>query len=232
MSVDRLVAAVRSDLGDPDTWVHPKGYPDSMALAVIDSIQSLGVTYTSVVNVIGRYRAHRTAAGGDADTDTPADLVASFDALGGAEEWARQVGNQNRTSTSSGAPLKAVVIEKAARLLIDHGILTGPQFLAVSAGDDDTVKRLWHALEGQRPGTSWSYLHILLGAEDVKPDRMIIGYVSRHQESTDHPMTPARASAAVRGAASQLGVSERLLEHNIWRFEGALRTTERSASRR
>jgi len=41
----------------------PDGYPDSLALCIIDSIYSTGARYSSVVNVVGRYRDYRTGQG-------------------------------------------------------------------------------------------------------------------------------------------------------------------------
>ena len=56
-------------LGPPDGWLRAGGYPGSLALRVIDSIQSTGPHYTSVVNVVGRYRAHRGARADEDGTD-------------------------------------------------------------------------------------------------------------------------------------------------------------------
>jgi hypothetical protein len=41
-----------------------------LALCIIDSIYSTGARYSSVVNVVGRYREYRTAQGGNPDTDS------------------------------------------------------------------------------------------------------------------------------------------------------------------
>ena len=61
----------------------PGGYPDSLALCIVDSVQSTGVTYTSTANVIDRYRTYRTRRGGDANKDSAEDLAATFVDLGG-----------------------------------------------------------------------------------------------------------------------------------------------------
>ena len=57
IEVDALVSYCRSNLGEKDLWITPEGYPNSLALCIIDSIYSTGSHYTSVVNVINRYRA-------------------------------------------------------------------------------------------------------------------------------------------------------------------------------
>lgn len=56
----------------------PDGYPDGLALCVIDSVQSTGVTYSSVENVIARYRAYRRDQGGDPNRDGVRDLLATI----------------------------------------------------------------------------------------------------------------------------------------------------------
>ncbi len=36
----------------PSAWAEPDGYPDSLALCVLDAIWSIGVRYSGVVNVV------------------------------------------------------------------------------------------------------------------------------------------------------------------------------------
>jgi hypothetical protein len=230
MDLNKLAAQARADLGDPATWVEPPGYPDSLALAVIDAIQSLGVRYTSVENVIARYRSYRRDAGADPNTDNAADLVATFDELGGARAWADTIGNQNRTSTAGG-PLKAVAILEGAQLLVENGLLTGPDVLRDVARSDSALKAQWLSIPGQRYGTSWAYLLILLGAENVKPDRMIQGWLSRHLPGEERRLSAEQASAAVSDVAALMGVSTRLLDHAIWRFEQQTREREATQAR-
>ena len=38
-----LLEACETDQGDPNLWFRPDGYPDSLALRIIDSIYSTGV---------------------------------------------------------------------------------------------------------------------------------------------------------------------------------------------
>src|SRR4051794_39743676 len=83
----------------------PGGYPESLALCIVDSVQSTGVTYSSVINVRQKYRSYRIEQGADPNTDGARELVGSFDELGGPEAWSLRIGNQNKTSTRAGAPL-------------------------------------------------------------------------------------------------------------------------------
>ena len=67
--VNMLLAACERDLGNPDLWFKPDGYPESLALCIIDSIYSTGARYSSVLNVAKRYREYRLDQGGNPDTD-------------------------------------------------------------------------------------------------------------------------------------------------------------------
>ncbi len=62
--VDLLAKRCDSDLGDPDLWFRPDGYPHSLALCIIDSIASTGAHYNSVKNLLRHYIEYRQAQGG------------------------------------------------------------------------------------------------------------------------------------------------------------------------
>ena len=198
-----LVAACDNDLGDPDLWFEPDGYRGSLALCVIDSIFSTGAHYNSVVNVVRRYRQHRGDQGGDADTDGVRELLATLDELGGPEQWAEHFQNRRRTSTHTGAPLKAEAIKQAAEGLAELGVWNTADLKKRFDGDTlEDVKRMWRSVPGQRSGVTWAYFLMLAGIRPypddapqdtgpkpappdgrgavirgVKPDRMIIRYV-------------------------------------------------------
>jgi len=76
-----IVDAVAEDLGPPDAWPVAEGYHDSLALATIEAIQSLGVRYAGVRRVVGRYRRFQADGGADAGTDGASDLRRTFDDL-------------------------------------------------------------------------------------------------------------------------------------------------------
>ncbi len=101
-----LITACGTDLGCPELWFTPDGYPDSLALCIIDSIYSTGARYSSVVKIIGRYGEYRKQCGGDADTDGTDELAVTIAELGGPDLWATRIGNRRPISTRAGAPLK------------------------------------------------------------------------------------------------------------------------------
>jgi hypothetical protein len=158
----------------------PGGYPNGLALCIVDSVQSTGIRYGTTAKVVNRYRTYRTAQGGDPETDSVSDLVQTFTELAAPEAWAAKIGTDNRTSTHAGAPLKACAIYQAAQAMVRSAIETG-QDLRDAAQDHVQlagVERDWRAVPGQRSGVTWHYLQILAGIPGVKPDRMIIRFVA------------------------------------------------------
>lgn len=224
-AVDVTVLAdfCQNHLGDPRGYRAPPGYPESLSLAIIDSIWSMGVKYRSVENVVARYRKWVADHGGDADHEGAQSLQEAIARAGGAAEFSRSVvRNAARTSTRNGV-LKASAVNTGADALLRHGIDTTADFRA-RAGTLE-VEHEWSAVPGQRSGISWHYLRILAGVDDVKADRMVCRFVSRavgrtvantaaHQLATE-------AHDALRVAAP--GLTLRALDHAIWSFERAQR---------
>ncbi|MGA5541281.1 heme peroxidase [Mycobacterium sp. NPDC051198] len=217
--IDRLLTACEV-LGNPEHWFRPDGYPDGLALCIIDPIQSTGSHYTSVCNVIGRYSRYR----GDAATaDGTAELLASFEDFGGADGWARAIGNQKPTSTRNGASLKAAVIQQVARNLYDDDVRTAGDLRARGAlepGNEaqrQATKKLWTSVEAQSSGITWNYALMLAGLPGVKADRMVTRFVSRALDGVE--LSPEAAASLVREVAQRMGVSATDLDHAIWRTE-------------
>ncbi|OBB44194.1 hypothetical protein A5754_00800 [Mycolicibacterium fortuitum] len=207
-------------LGSPEQWFRPDGYPDGLALCIIDSIQSTGSHYTSVRNVVSRYRRHR---GDAATTDGTAELLASFDGLGGVDGWARAIGNQKPASTRNGASLKAAVIQQVARNLHDDGVRTTDDLRvrgALEPGNDArrrATKKLWTSVEAQSSGITWNYALMLAGLQGVKADRMVTRFVSRALDGVE--LSPEMAASLLREVARRMGVPATDLDHAIWRKE-------------
>lgn len=211
--VDEFIAHVENRLGTPSSWSFPGGYPGSLALCVIDSIQSIGVRYGSVQKVVERYRAHRDA---DAGTDSLDDLRRVFAELGGVEGWTRTVGNRHKTSTAARASLKGEVILRAATRLPQLGVTTTEDLRSAPAPKVHDVKAAWLAMPGQRSGISWRYLLMLAGVPGVKPDRMIRRFVETSSVPVDPWMSAGEVAELVEEAARRLQVSASALDHAIW----------------
>lgn len=223
--VQRLVAHIHATLGDPATWSTPRGYPDGLALCIIDSIQSLGVRYQQVETVVRRYREYRQAGDAGADTDDARELLDTFDHVGGHEAWAATIGNRQRAWARKNAPLKAQVIYQAAQTLTAHQVTTAAQLrdgASSTTPRNNAIEPSWRALPGQRSGVSWRYLLMLAQVPGVKPDRMIRRFVTdalRGKRYDDSDLV-----GVVVAGATHLHVDPSTLDHRIWLYQsGRLR---------
>lgn len=208
-----VAASIRDRCGPVGTWSKPPGYPGSLALSVIDAIQSVGVKYGSVVNVVGHYRDHRTSE--VADHDGAVELVEVFDQLG-VEGFQTMVHNHHRVSTLPAAPSKAEAIRQGAHLLAGHASTTSD--LRAKANDHELQQR-WRALPGQRSGITWRYLLMLAGVPGVKPDRMVRRFVARAVQRPGKSLSDDDLARLVTLAAYQLGIHPTLADHLIWRAQ-------------
>jgi hypothetical protein len=215
-----MVASVEALLGSPDSWDTPDGY-DSVGLAMIDAIWSIGVRYQSVENVIARYRAERLAGGHDAEADRPEDVRRFIEACGGPEGFALRIRNHQRTSSRNGI-LKAEAVLHEARIL-EHESVGVPADLAGASEERlDHLRGRWSGVPGQASGISWRAFCMLVGLAEVKPDRMIRRYVaSALGRSGESAVGVEEARDLVMATAAHLGVSPRALDYAIWSYQSA-----------
>lgn len=211
--IKTLVRYCETHLGVPTLWKTPDGYPNSLALCIIDSIYSTGSHYSSVVNVIERYKR----AGGE--RHGARDLAASIRGRGDAREWASTVvQNLKPAHTGPGAPLKAEIIEQAADLMIRLGIDNVPDLVAKVKDDpfDNCVIHGWKRLPSQNSGVTYSYLLILAGLPSVKPDRMILRFLADALGEVSE-LSVARSRELMTETAKAMEVDPRALDHIAWR---------------
>ena len=221
-AVRAIVAAVQTLLPSPDRWETPEGY-DSVGLAIIGAVWSIGVRYQSVENVIARYRAERLAGGHDPDADRPGDVRRFIEACGGAEDFAERMGNRQRTSTTNGI-LKAEAVLQEARILEEEGVGLPADLAAAGQERLDHLQRRWSTVTGQASGVSWRAFSMLVGLPEVKPDRMIRRFAAA---ALGRPRETAvgvdEARELVMAAAARLGVSPRDLDYAIWAHQSGAR---------
>jgi hypothetical protein len=226
-----LAARCRAVLGDLTLLLKPRGYPGSLALCVLDAIWSMGIRYTAVEHVIGRYQEHRRGQGADPEQDSLADLLATIDRAGSGEGLAELLGNHQLTANRNGV-LKAEAVAIAARTLARQAINQPEDLRAAIGGDRGVeVEAGWRVVPGQRPGISWAYLLLLTGVPRVKPDRMIRRFVADAVQVDDiDPEDAAQLVAAVQQATP--GSSLIALDHAIWRYQRGMRRPARPATAR
>lgn len=220
-AAERLTEVCRSIFGDESRWITADGYPDGLALSVIDSIYSTGSKYQAVINVVDEYRAYRRAQGGDADRDGTSELIQTFKEAGGSAGWAELVNNRKPAHTKKNAPLKAEVIRRAAETLQhkDLGVTTQDELRAAYANKErrKKLKDSWLGLPSQRSGVTYNYLLILAGFQSVKPDRMVVRFVAEHAGLEANKLTPMETADLVQQVAELYPTQPRRLDHVIWR---------------
>lgn len=211
--VEKLTAYCRAKLGNQDLWLVPTGYPDSLALCIIDSIFSTGSHYKSVINTVTRYRAAQGA------TDGATALLASIDKAGGSTAWAEHVvDNKKPAHTKAHAVLKAEVVRQAAVMFNDLGIDSVPDLVAALGENprDSEVHTGWKKLPSQRSGVTYNYLLILAGLPSVKPDRMVLRFLDEALDGVT--LSEEEAVDLIRATAKNMDADVRALDHMIWRF--------------
>lgn len=227
-----LVRACEDRLSPVDEWKPFKGYPDSLALCVLDSLWSINVRYPVTRGVIGRYRNERRWQD-NPDHDGLPELLSVYERLGGVDAFIDRVGTRNRVSTQPGAMRKGEAVFVAATALNELGIETADQFRdSVGTALGDQAKDRWLALPGQRFGVSWRYLRMLVGLPDVKPDRMVMRFVASALGVDESMITTDRAVALVVAAADHFGVEQRALDHEIWEYQSGKRAGHDPVSER
>ena len=215
-----MVVSVEALLGSPDAWNAPGGY-DSVGLAMIDAIWSIGVRYQSVQNVIARYRAERLADGHDAEADRPEEVRRLIEASGGPEGFALRMRNHQRTSSRNGI-LKAEAVLHEARMLEQESIAVPADLAGASEERLHHLRGRWSAVPGQASGISWRAFCMLVGLAEVKPDRMIRRYVATALgRSGETAVGVEEARDLVMATAAHLGVSPRDLDYAIWSYQSA-----------
>ena len=215
--VDLVVAACHALLRPLGSWPAAAGYPDSLGMAILDAIWAMGARYAITSGVIARYVSFREAQLAEPFNDNVSDLLAEYERQGGVDGFIEKVGTRNRVSTQPGAEFKGVVVHQAALAFGELGVDTAQQFIAAQGTPlGEVLQARWRSLPGQRSGISWRYLRMLVGLEDVKPDRMVIRFL---EGALNRSVDIEEAVDLVRAAAGRLDVGERALDHEIWEFQ-------------
>ena len=208
-----------NELGDPSGWPRPDGYPNSLALCVIDSIWSIGIRYSTVVQVLDRYLTARGENGLEAcqsHQEGPRAFLAWFSGPSGPhtpERLSELVANRNRTSSKNGV-LKATAVVQAMQLLSGEAIESTEDLRTRG----DSVKDKWTStVPGQRSGISWSYLLMLAGEPGVKADRMVMSFMKRM--SAPSQMTADQFVDLVVQEINDPRIDATNVDHQIWLTE-------------
>jgi hypothetical protein len=191
-------------------------YPGSLALCILDALFTTGSHPTAIDNVVDRYVVKHGSA------DGAKSLRYSIAAAGGAEVWAREViYNLKPAHVRPGAMLRAEVVDRATRLMADHGIDTVDDLLAAvgdgssSGAHPSELAQGWKALPSQRSGLSWRHLLAVAGSDHFEIDHRVHSYiaeVARPFFRTDDDY----ALALIAATADYLDVEVRVVNQIVW----------------
>ena len=224
-----LVTACETDLGDPSLWFTPDGYRDSLALCIIDSIYSTGARYSSVVNVLKRYRDYRSNQGGNPDTDGTDELAATIAELGGPDPGPPASAIAVRLPPRRGPP-ESRKRRRGPCAGRTTEVSSGPA--AATADGLRAVERAWRPRTWAALGITWDYARMLAQIPGVKADRTVLKYVTRAIGCRPGSMLPERAADLVSRVAQAKGWNVIHLDHAIWRFESGRPFQARGRPRR
>lgn len=208
--IAKLVEHCRAALGSPEGWGSAAGYPDSVALAVLDSFWSPdgASDRETAEQVLAVYRDMREAEWGDAETDGALELLAQFDVIGGPAYFAEQLKKAAPEASSRKAILSAAGSFEACELLRSAGLSSAEELRGAAPGVLRGVERPWKRIAGQRSGESFNRVLLLVGCPTVNPDRPLLAFVAA---ALGAPTEPDDAMAAVTAAAAELGVPVQVL---------------------
>jgi hypothetical protein len=205
-------AAWDSGLGGLEHIV-PPCYTHS-SLAVIDAIFSIRAHYTSARKAVTRYAARFDVPdiGLDVELEDEWDIASLAGNLAALSD--EELTDLFGSSQQTGGRLKATAVRDAADSLVKARLTDRPSVSALAL-DDRRGRDAWASVVGLGDAT-WRYVRILLGCEDVKPDRMILGWL---ENALGNRPSEAEAVDLVADLASTLGMQRRIVEHSIWRYQ-------------
>lgn len=218
---EQVIAAVHERLGDPRPWTRHDRFHGSLALCIIDAVQSNAAEYDKSVLAVDRYRAYRRAQGVTDIVDGARDLLRTFEQVGGALVWSGKIGNYKLPYGDCNA-LRAATIQVAAVRLHDLGVDNVEDLRAATTDPEryKTIRDAWLALSSATDEVNWTYFLMLAGVPWVRPDQLTRVFITDALgDDRADDLTGDAADALIETAAAAVGSSPVELEHAIWRWE-------------
>ena len=219
---ERFIAAVRRRLGDPAGWTRHDRFHGSLALCIIDAVQSTAARYDKSVLAVDRYRAYRRAQGVADVVDGARDLLRTFEQVGGSLVWSGKIGNY-KMPYGDGNALRAMTIQDAAARLHKAGVDTVDDLRSAMTdpGRYRAIRDAWLDASSATDEVNWTYFLMLAGVPWVRPGTLTTAFVA-DALGTAHPTDapgPEQVAGLVAQAAEAVGTTPPELEHAIWRWE-------------
>ena len=214
-TVDAVAAACRDRLGDPSAWVASDAYRASLALCIIESVQSS--SGHSEVAVVDRYLAYRQARDNNPVTDGSRELLRTFEEAGSSDQWAGKIGSYKRRYSATGVPIEARHIQQVAEKLHYLHIESVEDLLSAANSDHslNAVRQAWTDACGDDAEVTWAHLLMLAGIPHTDLGTAADTFIGTTLGSAEPPANTAEILAAT---AEQLGVEPDRLDYAIRRW--------------
>lgn len=206
-----------------------------LALAVIDTVFSLGARYESTRATVLRFAQSVRLKPFRESVDTwlarseqvpLTDLVTMYQQRG-IEDMASDVyRNRQRTSTHASAITKAEAVFRAAEVLLAYQVNYFQDIPRVMS--DPGFESDFRSIPGQGPGTGLAYFWMLTGSEmHIKPDRMVRRFIER--ATGFQALSAVDAQHLVEDAVERLqprfpNLTPRQADYVIWENERSRQT--------
>lgn len=228
---EQLLPLSTASLGDEYRY-------QSLSLCVIDAVFSLGIKYGTVQQVVARYCDHtkqrRVRASEVLPPTASQESITTFcdrpEQIDPASMADRIYRNHNLTSPRSGI-LKAEAVARFARCLQSYGV----EYLqdVHHVADDAKFEKDVRDIRGQGSGLSLNYFWMLTGSDQfIKADRMVLGFLAEAlaRQVSAREALPLLRAACKRLAEQHPNLTPRLLDHEVWKHQRAVKSVQESGS--
>jgi hypothetical protein len=230
INIERIARNIKNDIDLADASLSDSYFYNSLTLCVIDSVFSIGVRYTSVINTVDNYvkffdlKKYRSRVPSKypafKEQDCLSDLIKNIDELS-IDFFTKNVfKNRNRTSAINGI-LKTEATYNFAKALYKNSINSFDDIEKLYR-NSESIKSEVGEIPGQKSGISFDYFLMLSGNTNlIKADRWIKSYLER---ATGLKLTEGELLHILTDVTGHLkseykNLTPRLLDHEIWKFE-------------
>ncbi|MBD8507809.1 hypothetical protein HT102_15070 [Hoyosella sp. G463] len=217
-STEALASACLYHLGAPASWISAQDHARSLALCLIESVQSASTGFVPAAALVARYQGFRRATALPAtplDHDGLAELLATFALVGGPTIWIGKVGHY-RQRYSGSIDVRAAEILHLAHALLASRIGSSTELLRAvgSPGGMEPLAAIWLAELGA-PGER-ALAHCLALASPAP------GAVARAREAFRAACAPGTDALTfadkLADVAAELGAGPERLDHAMVRW--------------
>lgn len=192
-------------------------------LCVIDSVFSIGIRYTNVINIVSRVckklSITKEYEKGNKSPVTTSWFLEQIDGMTSDALAEQLFESRHRTSPKNGI-LKAEAVVKFMQVLKQYGVEYLEDICKVS--DNVAFERAIKAIPGQTSGICLKYFFMLAGdSQLIKPDRMIIRFL---ETALKRSINMNESVGLVRLACDELKhqydfMTPKILDNLIWQYQ-------------